>query len=171
MTLLIFQSTLPHGSDLYTCSKDRATNISIHAPSRERHTSFNCITFDVSNFNPRSLTGATALWMLKISLMAFQSTLPHGSDNTALKPTLSIIDFNPRSLTGATFPHDKQAPKQNYFNPRSLTGATCRFSQYHRFTGISIHAPSRERHTGHGVTLYYSGISIHAPSRERLEYS
>ena len=54
-----------------------------------------------------------------------------------------------------------------HFNPRSLTGATIICFYKSAVSRISIHAPSRERHAGHGVTLYYSGISIHAPSRER----
>ncbi len=53
-----FQSTLPRGSDLRFISSNAAFRISIHAPSRERPTSF--------------------LKLLARTL--FQSTLPRGSD-------------------------------------------------------------------------------------------
>ena len=76
-----------------------------------------------------------------------------------------------------------------YFNPRSLAGATLLLRVFHLLLIISIHAPSRERHTSlksnmtklkfqstlprgsdnmlKSITLYNSHISIHAPSRER----
>ena len=98
-----FQSTLPHGSDPDALAVMMLHSaISIHAPSRER-LARNC-TFKTftSDFNPRSLTGATdALEALNtVSLISihapsrerpvekvkvvrrieFQSTLPHGSD-------------------------------------------------------------------------------------------
>ena len=78
--------------------------------------------------------------------MAFQSTLPHGSDQplsalstaplhfnprsltgaTRISPagTFALYHFNPRSLTGATNPARRLAKVTLYFNPRSLTGAT-----------------------------------------------
>ena len=99
---LEFQSTLPCGSD--DKANDwaiRCVHISIHAPLRERHTiCFSIIFF--SNFNPRSLAGATPYDRViivdnDISIHAplrerhlldkrnhsrheFQSTLPCGSD-------------------------------------------------------------------------------------------
>ena len=101
-----FQSTLPHGSDMLSIKELSVDGeISIHAPSRERpHVGlrFICAT---SDFNPRSLTGATA------SIGA-----PH-----AMPP-----NFNPRSLTGATVPRAHSGTIPGHFNPRSLTGATCR---------------------------------------------
>ena len=97
-----FQSTLPYGSDLHTPnSLDKS-----------------------ADFNPRSLTGATfcglhaliyafisihaplrerqsARYVAKYSLK-FQSTLPYGSDiRLMLQESLGSY-FNPRSLTGAT---------------------------------------------------------------------
>ena len=54
------------------------------------------------------------------------------------------------------------------FNPRSLAGATDEHIRWSPVTGISIHAPSRERHEV-GINDNRSEfISIHAPSRERL---
>ena len=100
----------------------------------------------IYDFNPRSLTGATWAYQQQnahqfISIHApsrerqlimssttivliFQSTLPHGSDRW-----YSILNIS-HLLFQSTLPHGSDA--------------------------------------GHGVTLYYSGISIHAPSRERL---
>ena len=79
-----FQSTLPHGSDLclglYLRSKK---NISIHAPSRERP--YLGITWGAVkwHFNPRSLTGATSGFFYRpYKGKRFQSTLPHGSDQS-----------------------------------------------------------------------------------------
>ena len=98
-------------------------NISIHAPSRERRT-LRCSCHGSEDFNPRSLTGATANYFQcrkfrGISIHApsrerlgtaqnffvapaFQSTLPHGSDFLFLAYRLTFFYFNPRSLTGAT---------------------------------------------------------------------
>ena len=121
---LRFQSTLPRGSDngdktcnlannlisIHAPSRERlgATdtlllggNISIHAPSRERRTN-TIVGNRRSNFNPRSLAGATCLQPLSfshvgisihapsrerlisdclpVSPILFQSTLPRGSD-------------------------------------------------------------------------------------------
>ena len=54
----IFQSTLPHGSD--------APYLQLYQRQ--------------SDFNPRSLTGATVSSGIHVSAVRFQSTLPHGSD-------------------------------------------------------------------------------------------
>ena len=59
LSIVEFQFTLPHGSDLCVPVKHAAdADISIHAPSRERH----------------------GVSLLIDSLVKFQSTLPHGSD-------------------------------------------------------------------------------------------
>ena len=58
-----------------------------------------------------------------------------------------IWRFNPRSLTGETLPAAIFPRTLCYFNPRSLTGATRRQEQAVTFMSISIHAPSRERHS------------------------
>ena len=134
-----FQSTLPHGSDLsnFVSYRDLSdfnprslagatyeapacpfdTDISIHAPSRERLCqSFFIVGF--SYFNPRSLTGATSIMNLpKLKSKLFQSTLPHGSDR---KHTVS--------------------------------------ASHHV---ISIHAPAQ------AIVVSAARISIHAPLRER----
>ena len=75
-----FQSTLPHGSDRNGCNGVFVCSISIHAPSRER------LSFEI--LSSRSIK--------------FQSTLPHGSDSSCLGSLPNSAHFNPRSLTGAT---------------------------------------------------------------------
>ena len=100
------------------------TNISIHAPSRERQSCSFCTLVFASYFNPRSLAGATEKNALYNYYEKFQSTLPRGSDFYFFFCTLYCFNFNPRSLAGATEP----------------------FRAYNLIYNISIHAPSRERH-------------------------
>ena len=143
---LLFQSTLPRGSDMRFKTIYDTYEISIHAPSRER----------------RTTTGIN----LVISL--FQSTLPRGSDITPFfrnVPSCQISIhapsrerrqgdrviilhkyFNPRSLAGATSFPILASRFRRHFNPRSLAGATKPIVGTNVVTGISIHAPSRERH-------------------------
>ena len=121
--------------------------ISIHAPSRERRTTF------ISTFYK----------------LQFRSTLPRGSDLQRFTGQITIRykNFNPRSLAGATHRHVSHRQIQSYFNPRSLAGATFKLGFVTINGAISIHAPSRERPRPivfHGKP---SSISIHAPSRER----
>ena len=75
--------------------------ISIHAPSRERRF-FKISISSNTNFNPRSLTGATAPERKSKTISSFQSTLPHGSDPVPDDRSSNPTYFNPRSLTGAT---------------------------------------------------------------------
>ena len=122
---------------------------------------------NVSHFNPRSLAGATTTKNSKtLRGTRFQSTLPCGSD---VKGTESC-KFS------------------SHFNPRSLAGATDEHLHWSSITGISIHAPLRERpgkeikndyqcyfnpRSLTGATFFntqfnqWDRISIHAPSRER----
>ena len=85
--MAVFQSTLPHGSDRDHVDDEDKLTISIHAPSRERPEATKKRGFNMANFNPRSLTGATADYN---------------------SPTQRAMDFNPRSLTGATNLPDDQ---------------------------------------------------------------
>ena len=56
-----FQSTLPYGSDITVLTVDKNNGgISIHAPLRERRPPAGRQGARWINFNPRSLTGATA---------------------------------------------------------------------------------------------------------------
>ena len=101
--MLLFQSTLPYGSDgLATFSAIRCFN-----------------------FNPRSLTGATAtsLSAFLISLISIHAPLrerPYHQNQIAT----GHYYFNPRSLTGATYDLSPNRCRNKNFNPRSLTGAT-----------------------------------------------
>ena len=62
--------------NLYTSTSD----ISIHAPSRERQYNVRRSKNHHKDFNPRSLTGATFTLEKSKIIIRFQSTLPHGSD-------------------------------------------------------------------------------------------
>ena len=55
-----------------------------------------------SDFNPRSLAGATLIDLVLSAVAVFQSTLPHGSDRGRWPDVPVRYHFNPRSLTGAT---------------------------------------------------------------------
>ena len=131
---LVFQSTLPHGSDRPAdVHGGQSVRISIHAPSRERrifrHNQLNTCRISIhapSRERPAELFGA-------LQPSEFQSTLHHGSD--------------PRRCQSWLWRY--------HFNPRSLTGATAREVSLYAFREISIHAPSRER----PVTLS-AGLSL-----------
>ena len=98
-----FQSTLPHGSDLYSREQETAILISIHAPSRERHKAnewaIRCVHISIhapsrerpSGYNlfrspllisihAPSRERQCRSRLTRFSLSSFQSTLPHGSD-------------------------------------------------------------------------------------------
>ena len=167
LRLRAFQSTLPHGSDIFDRPRGglflhfnprsltgatlkvrrlkMSVIISIHAPSRERHISLLNKLMKLSYFNPRSLTGATGQGDKVIILHKY---------------------FNPRSLTGATITGASQSTISNNFNPRSLTGATLLpFRQIIIlvFQSTLPHGSDGNKNTSRVGIL----ISIHAPSRER----
>ena len=142
---VLFQSTLPYGSDIVRQRNRHCIGISIHAPSRERPTCRKEV-HQTMYFNPRSLTGAT--------------TISHFA-------LVYCHDFNPRSLTGATAGMIDTAGRRVNFNPRSLTGATYGYNTVGAVTFISIPAPSRERLMPTELLVNVEDISIHAPSRER----
>ena len=143
-----FQSTLPRGSDFACKLYISTSDISIHAPSRERLFCLQSIYINIGHFNPRSLAGAT------IGRAEGRST---------------INNFNPRSLAGATVGRQsghkviKQISIHAPSRERPSAWLSCR-----KLCQISIHAPSRERLKPYGQSLSRRGISIHAPSRERL---
>ena len=118
--------------------------ISIHAPSRERHSDVQGRLRRSQDFNPRSLTGATIFHILFVSAFSFQSTLPHGSDAGVKNGRAFLSDFNPRSLTGATsFAISPiNAP---IFQSTLPHGSDCICICFIVRILISIHAPSRER--------------------------
>ena len=141
-----FQSTLPYGSDrLNRASQTKKFKFQSTLPYGSDNGGIRRKSND-SNFNPRSLTGATVnavgkdclitisihaplrerqlLPFLRIITLVFQSTLPYGSDGIKQAGSSSRMNFN----------------------PRSLTGATQKFATLPTLSDISIHAPLRERH-------------------------
>ena len=149
---------------LYWFTQERT--ISIHAPSRERPWG-RIIPIGDTDFNPRSLTGATKGLAPERLSPEFQSTLPHGSDLLHVghgeRFWISIHAPSRERQAGLVFKTEREAN----FNPRSLTGATMSVAVNLLTAIISIHAPSRERHCGNMVEPIVVLISIHAPSRER----
>ena len=121
---LLFQSTLPRGSDINLVSL-----LHLHA-----------------YFNPRSLAGATLASLSSIFINKFQSTLPRGSDGDGVSCFVrQVISIHAPSRERPFFkpPLREQgrisihAPSRErlfaltrgrrlrkYFNPRSLAGAT-----------------------------------------------
>ena len=121
-----FQSTLPHGSDQQNrCFTHFVLGISIHAPSRERpHFAVDMPNFDAISIHAPSRERPANIF--SSLLHAFISIhAPSRERPSPLWPMHRLpFNFNPRSLTGATGLH-------------CLHGYTYRY--------ISIHAPSRER--------------------------
>ena len=132
INVLLFQSTLPHGSDPPGIKRIKVVAISIHAPSRERPIQVFMLVLKIQYFNPRSLTGATWRCMPKRrAVCLFQSTLPHGSD------PLEVIKQRKISISIHAPSRERQkavrtSPVNIFnFNPRSLTGATIAGIFYH----------------------------------------
>ena len=145
------------------------TDISIHAPLRERHFSYPAYQFN-QNFNPRSFTGATerrrqdlhpdhyfnprSLTEATRDLRALISTTPISIHAPLRERHFSYPayqfnqNFNPRSFTGATERRRQDLHPDHYFNPRSLTEATRDLRALISTTPISIHAPLRKRLVG-----------------------
>ena len=99
---MLFQSTLPCGSDLCKCSLDSWTQ----------------------HFNPRSLAGATLLASLRLSRRIFQSTLPCGSDARSLSVGSATGSFQSTLPCGSDLADRFPLKPYRDFNPRSLAGAT-----------------------------------------------
>ena len=119
----LFQSTLPYGSDLHVCNGWKISQ----------------------NFNPRSLTGATLIFLIPGMGILFQSTLPYGSDPLHSPVQIFLILFQ------STLPYGSDAQNPEKYQSQD----------------ISIHAPLRERR-GYPVQIsHFVLISIHAPLRER----
>ena len=166
---LEFQSTLPRGSDITQPSlADQTFAISIHAPSRERllrnHDQEARVIISIhapsrerrrfdgrpsgrTNFNPRSLAGATGWSSCGISVRKH---------------------FNPRSLAGATPGGRRFLCNNRAFQSTLPRGSDAKLTPKQARFCISIHAPSRERRRPNATAATVRVISIHAPSRERL---
>ena len=189
-----FQSTLPHGSDYLT----EAFNIKgiLFQSTLPHGSDHNCCYYlrCNSNFNPRSLTGATngstaSTTCTRISIHAPSRERPYASCS---KVTSSQISIHAPS-------RERPIPIGLLYAPRIFQSTLPHGSDWHyvmrlcAFMQISIHAPSRERLVvavvvmemllqfqstlPHGSDHYqrllpgHTGISIHAPSRERRAWS
>ena len=77
---IIFQSTLPRGSDSNT-NKQRLARVLFQSTLPRGSDDQSVITLRGNiNFNPRSLAGATDKREWTLAAKKFQSTLPRGSD-------------------------------------------------------------------------------------------
>ena len=161
-----FQSTLPRGSDSYQPSQ----------------------LLLESDFNPRSLAGATISGAGGHMITAISIHAPSRERPTFGKANLlRFVDFNPRSLAGATaFAMQQQRRRKfqstlprgsdllrlcisrfnSYFNPRSLAGATTKSTLSALMTAFQSTLPRGSDHVMPGDDER-AAISIHAPSRER----
>ena len=163
---VVFQSTLPYGSDRRQGWKNlnhqRFQSTLPYGSDRR----FHCYLAAIDYFNPRSLTGATANVFTTSGGDLFQSTLPYGSDGTTfasgLEEVISIhaplrerriaalstvrpLPFQSTLPYGSDIISRQSRSTINNFNPRSLTGATTTHPAFQCRYTISIHAPSRER--------------------------
>ena len=119
-----FQSTLPCGSDPFVRP----------------------LSGNVWHFNPRSLAGATIIGLINVATRAFQSTLPCGSDIYLLNSSTKLSYFNPRSLAGATTGFFVKIANLNEFQSTLPCGSDADVvAVVAPISGISIHAPLRER--------------------------
>ena len=130
--------------------------------------------WNVPDFNPRPLAGATGADFICFSVNAFQSTPPCGGDTigfvqgrhffisihaplrgrlrrSAASREVGVFQSTPpcggdRSINGFTF-------RLSDFNPRPLAGATYSFVDVTPESPISIHAPLRGRLIASGLFI------------------
>ena len=130
------------------------STISIHAPSRERLLGA-IVNVSVSDFNPRSLAGATDDAMAEIKSIDISIHAPSRErpDTEDMRKIIIVISIHaPSRERLGQYP---QEDKLYNFNPRSLAGATRRPNAADCQQNISIHAPSRERPILPVLTLSY----------------
>ena len=121
----VFQSTLPHGSDTVSMGRMYLYNISIHAPSRERqkcwHYSKDYYLISIHAPSRERLQDI----LICVSVVIFQSTLPHGSDCNLLSALLRHLPISIHAPSRERPCLGNRVDIHHNFNPRSLTGATC----------------------------------------------
>ena len=147
---LLFQSTLPYGSDTATALAMTAHVISILAPSRERRD---------------TVTAAD------LADGVFQSTLPYGSDRSffcELSSRVWISIHAPLRERPCSKPAWLRVTQFQSTLPYGSDDIT--LVQIVRTLLISIHAPLRERLIRAAIEKEEEHISILAPSRERHAY-
>ena len=144
---MLFQSTLPRGSDtlrdlsetlgkisIHAPSRERLPvpfskaciiHISIHAPSRERLSKQNAkLQAEVISIHAPSRERPYILLCTLAVLNAFQSTLPRGSDQRKFRYNTSVSKFQSTLPRGSDNSGRADGLERPYFNPRSLAGAT-----------------------------------------------
>ena len=147
LCLIRFQSTLPHGSDrTISIITILSTSISIHAPSRERlrlakakltqclfqstlpHGSDDIIMDNVralrSDFNPRSLTGATRYYIESAEKKQISIHAPSRERQAAIIDCRRLEAISIHAPSRERPVSDEILRTSADFNPRSLTGAT-----------------------------------------------
>ncbi len=185
---MIFQSTLPCGSDDTGCCCCGSDKISIHAPLRERqgkdraNASLGLFQSTLPCGSDSQKTRPFAIWRISIHAplrerlgtnaakeryQLFQSTLPCGSDAGFLNKISYAYVFQSTLPCGSDLRTRCIIKSYNDFNPRSPAGATVNELSSIYALEISIHAPLRERHLQNGLKCFSYKISIHAPLRER----
>ena len=120
----LFQSTLPHGSDFlsincYSVYSNFNPRSLAGATSSCRGSLPNS-----AHFNPRSLAGATLNVYKVFCRSRFQSTLPRGSDQARSSSAPAPKVFQSTLPRGSDILPMSWTDCKRYFNPRSLAGAT-----------------------------------------------
>ena len=123
-----FQSTLPHGSDCLTSSQNVAARFEFQSTLPHGSDCFQVLRLSVQlYFNPRSLTGATAWY-------GGEGALNYSISIHAPSRERHLLSFQTPGFWSkrfqSTLPHGSDGCRRKnvfldcYFNPRSLTGAT-----------------------------------------------
>ena len=102
-----------------------------------------------------------------ICLTAFQSTLPRGSDVSFLLQSCNESTFQSTLPRGSDCNLTATLHHVDGFQSTLPRGSDCGCGVILYYSGISIHAPSRERLVKMQKHIFLLIISIHAPSRER----
>ena len=166
--MMLFQSTLPRGSDPVRLEKSKARLyfnprslagatlsdydifstplISIHAPSRERPK----YIMDRSHYNYISIHAPSRERLPTIKRLCIGRTISiHAPSRERLESLSKLINsdyFNPRSLAGATMSRRNIGYASQKFQSTLPRGSDNElFVLQARSECISIHAPSRER--------------------------
>ena len=123
---LLFQSTLPRGSDIpphFGAVTSRNFNPRSLAGATFCPFALNSLNAD---FNPRSLAGATTMGKTNTLLWCISIHAPSRERRTRCPSSYiaSVISIHAPSRERPPFRHHIP-PETQYFNPRSLAGATC----------------------------------------------
>ena len=149
-------------------SRQSQTDISIHAPLRERPFNSQLLILGAyisihAPLRERPICFDDSEVFLVISIHAPLRERRWIFISLSHKHFISIhAPLRERPITPSKF-----TKKYYYFNPRSLAGATRAAKEERQAVAISIHAPLRERPICFDDSEVFLVISIHAPLRER----